>query len=355
MPKTILFTGGGTLGPVTPLLAVAEECAAMEPDAKFHWIGTRGGPERALVEARKIPFTAITSGKLRRYFSLRNFTDLFRIAIGTVQAYHLLGHLRPDVVVMAGGFVGVPVGWAARLRRIPILVHQQDIRAGLANKLVAPLADRITVTFSKSDADFHGRGLWTGNPVRKFLFSGSKERAVRAFGLDGALPTVLALGGGTGAAGLNKLVQDMIPWLCESGNLLHITGKGKGSRVTADRYHQVEALGEEVADAFAAADIVVTRAGMGVLTELSALGKPAVVMPMPKTHQEENAKYFADADAAVVIDERAIDAARLSVQILKLLGDGTKLAAMSAAMRALSKPDAARRVAAEVLDLATGR
>lgn len=345
MPKPIVFVGGGTLGPVTPLLAVAEEIAGRGSAPVFQWIGTADGPERTLVEAAGIPFTAISAGKFRRYASFRNITDVYHVIAGFFQAFALLGRIRPGVVVAAGGYVAVPVAWAARLRCIPVHVHQQDIRPGLANKLMAPFAQSISVAFEPSRADFGAKAAWTGNPVRPKLAKGEKEWVIEAFQIDRSVPNVLVLGGGTGAAGLNALVEAAAPSISARANVLHGTGKGKGSEASSGRYHQIEFLGENIGDAFAAADLVVSRGGMGTLTELAALGKPTIVVPMPRSHQEENAAFFASYGAAVIVDERTETPEAFAASVLRLLGDDAERERMAAAMRSLAKPDAAARVA----------
>lgn len=347
-----VFCGGGTLGPVTPLLAVAKEIAAREPGASIAWVGTADGPEARLVAAAGIPFHSVSAGKLRRYFSWSNFTDLLRIVRGFFQAFALLRRLRADVVVSAGGFVAVPVTWAAGLMRIPVHVHQQDVRPGLANKLSLPFAASLSVALERSLADFaNRRPTWTGNPVRREILAGSREEAVRTFGLDAAMPTVLVLGGGTGAAGLNALVRGSLPALSAAANVIHVVGTGKGADLEGApaRYRQYELLVAELPHAFAAADIVVTRAGMGVLTELAALGKPALIVPMPASHQTDNARAFADAGAGTFLDERSMTPARFAKEVLDLLSDRARRDAMAAAMRRMNRPDATARVADLVL------
>lgn len=343
-----VFAGGGTLGSVTPLLAAARAWRELAPGHEAHWIGTTFGPEgRLVVEAGAI-FHAVSSGRLRRYFDWRNFTDLFRIAAGFFQSLSLLGLIRPAVVVSAGGFVAVPVVWAAWCRRIPVHIHQMDIRPGLANKLAAPFASSASVAFEKSVRDFPKlKPIWTGNPIRSELFAGSRAEARRRFGLNDRLPTVLVLGGGTGATNLNRLVVGALPSLAGQAQVLHLTGQGKAMSV--DRppatYHQVEFLTHEMRHAYAAADLVVSRAGMGALTEIAALGLPAVIVPMSASHQEENAAFFARETGAPVMDERQIQPAGFAAQLLLLLRDRGRLAALGHRLGQLNRPDAAERLA----------
>ncbi len=349
--RRILFTGGGTLGPVTPLLAVAEAVRVHVPDAELSWIGTMTGPERALVESAGIPFFVVRSGKLRRYFSLRNISDIFNIKIGFFQSLRLLRRLRPDAVISAGGFVAVPVIWAAWFLRIPVHIHAQDIRPGLANLLSLPVARSVSVAFAPSLKDFERhRPVLTGNPVRRTVLSGSRDTARELFGLEHDVPTLLVLGGGTGAAGLNALVRAATPELGVSMQVLHITGKGKGDTTFSHpRYHAVEFLTDAMAHAYAAADLVVTRAGIGTLSELAALAKPAVIVPMPRSHQEENAAHFSAAGAAITLDEITVTPASFAETVLALHADAARLQELRSGMQALAAPAGEQADAAEVV------
>jgi UDP-N-acetylglucosamine--N-acetylmuramyl-(pentapeptide) pyrophosphoryl-undecaprenol N-acetylglucosamine transferase len=349
----IAFAGGGTAGPVTPLLAVAAAVRALRPDARFLWIGTAHGPEGKLVAAAGIPFTAIPAGKLRRYWSWRNFLMPLEVLAGLWQAWRVLGRERPDAVVSAGGFVAVPVILAARLRRIPVHVHQQDLRPTLTNVLTAPRAASVSVAFEKSASDFRrSRPEVTGNPVRPEILAGSVEEARHLWNLESGVPTVLVLGGGTGAAGLNALVRKSLPALTASAHILHVAGPGKtDATVTNPRYRQFDLLTDLLPHAFAVADLVVTRAGLGTLSEIAVLGKPCIIVPMPASHQEENARYFADRGAGIYLDELEVFSKSFADLMLATLADRARLASLGEAMRRMNPPDAADRVATAVLRL----
>ncbi|HTW96260.1 MAG TPA: glycosyltransferase, partial [Candidatus Methylomirabilis sp.] len=212
--KKILLTGGGTAGSVSPLLAIAEDLRA-QGGFDFLFVGTKNGIEKQMVKEARIPYRSVAAGKLRRYFDWRNFVDVFKIKLGFWQAFFLMIKERPDLVMAAGGFVAVPVVWAAWLLRVPVIIHQMDIRPGLANKLMAPFARVITVTFEKSLADYGAKAIFTGNPIKKSLRAmryalreddfKKREAAVRRFGLKSGLPVIFVVGGGTGAEGINKL------------------------------------------------------------------------------------------------------------------------------------------------------
>ncbi len=317
----ILLTGGGTGGSVAPLLAVAEELRI----TNFLWLGTKHGPEREMVEKEDIKFKAIANGKFRRYFRWRNFIDLFFILLGFLQSFFIILKWRPDLVMSAGSFTSVPAVWAAWLLRVPILIHQQDARPGLANKLMAPFAKVITVAFEKSLADYGKKAVWTGNPVRRSLTTRNKEQGARnSFNLKNDLPVVLVIGGGTGAMAINELINKALPELTRFCQIIHIAGRNKKqeTRNKKPNYKNYDFLNsEQMAEAYVAADVVVSRCGMGVLTELSYLGKPAILIPMPDSHQEENAAIFAKKKAAIVLNQEELTPEKLADNIKKLLND----------------------------------
>jgi UDP-N-acetylglucosamine--N-acetylmuramyl-(pentapeptide) pyrophosphoryl-undecaprenol N-acetylglucosamine transferase len=348
-----LFTGGGTMGSVTPLLATIPELQRLDAAYEGLWVCTKTGPEAGLLQAEGMTVRTIASGKLRRYFSLHNLTDLFRILVGFGQAWRLLGEWRPDVVVTAGSFVAVPVVWAAALRRVPVHVHQLDIRPGLANKLAAPFAKSLSVSFEKSVGDYaKPQPVWTGNPVRAAILGADRAEAARFFELDlAARPTVLVLGGGTGAVALNELVALAVPQVDRELNLIHLTGRGKQPAVPPGHhnYRAYEYLHGQMGLAFAAADLVVTRAGMGTLTELAALQKPTVIVPMPSSHQEDNAVFFEQAGAAETWDERQLTPGKLAGQLIALTADAGRRQQLGQAIGALTQPNSAARLAAELL------
>ncbi|MFA6215893.1 MAG: glycosyltransferase, partial [Patescibacteria group bacterium] len=203
----ILFSGGGTIGSVSPLIAVYEEIKKQHPGAEFLWLATSDGPEDKLIGSYQIPLKKIFAGKFRRYFSWQNFFDPILIIFGFFQSLLIILKFKPQAVISAGGFVAVPVTWAAWLCRRPVLILQQDIRPGLANKLMARFASIIAVAFPKSLADFPGpKTVLTGNPVRPEILAGSREAGYKFFNFSPQLPTVLILGGGTGALSINRLV-----------------------------------------------------------------------------------------------------------------------------------------------------
>lgn len=306
--KKILFAGGGTGGSVSPLLAVAQE---LGEEYEFFWLGTKNGPERKMVEGNKIKFKSILCGKLRRYFSILNFIDPFFIFFGFVQSFFIIIKWRPSLVMSAGSFVSVPVFFAAWILRVPILVHQQDVRPGLSNKIIAPFAQIITTTFEKSLKDYGKKSIWTGNPsMCKFFLKGiDKNAEYKKFNFKKNLPIVLVIGGGTGALALNQFVWQSINELTKFCQIIHIVGKGKlsGKEINNKNYRAFEFLKpKDITGALYIADIVISRCGLGLLTEIFYLNKLSILIPIPDSHQEDNAKIFKEKKAAIILNQKNI-------------------------------------------------
>jgi UDP-N-acetylglucosamine--N-acetylmuramyl-(pentapeptide) pyrophosphoryl-undecaprenol N-acetylglucosamine transferase len=263
------------------------------------------------------------SGKWRRYFSWRNFFDPFVIFLAFFQSLFIIGRLRPAVVLSAGSFVSVPVAWAAWVWRVPVLIHQQDVVPGLANKLMAPVARVITVTFEKSLADFGSKAVWTGNPLRPSLRQLPEPKAIQQkFGLQADQPIILIVGGGTGSLAINKLVAQSLKDLTSLGQIVHITGKNKGLNLRGKNYYSYEFLSPtDLLAVLNLADVVVSRCGLGLLTELSFFAKAALLIPIPDSHQEQNAQVFAQAQAAVVLEQKNLDPQKFVQTIKNILED----------------------------------
>ena len=315
------------------------------------------GPERQLVARLGIPFQTVQTGKLRRYWSVQNLLDLFRLPVGFVQGTAIVRSFRPQVAFAAGGFAAVPPLLAASILRVPTVIHQQDVQPGLANKILAPFATAITVTFPGSVAHFpRNRTHVTGNPVREEILAGNREGALRTFGFTPDRPVLLVVGGGTGALGLNRLVAEAAPLLSAHCQVIHVTGKGKSVSTpgAGPEYRQVEFLVDEMGDALAAADLVLSRAGLSALTELAALGKPSILIPMPDSHQNANARVFAGKGAAVLLQERETSPASLAETVAGLLQDTGRLAQMSECARKSMPPHAETRIVDEIDRAALG-
>ncbi len=363
--KTIILSGGGTGGSVTPLLAVARKLWLEDPDLRLVFVGGNRGPERELVAAcsfpnHKLDFLSLPAGKLRRYFAWQNFLDIFKIFAAFFISLNLIRQERPGVVVGAGSFVSVPLCWAAYICRVPVVVHQQDVRPGLANRLMAPFARLITVVFEKSLRDYGPEAVWIGNPFNEpdeSVNSSSSYKA--ACGLCPTKPFLLITGGGTGSVAINELVFQSVAKLSASAQIMHLTGKGKLPSVQEQErlknypdYHLAELLGsDEVFNLMTAADLVVSRCGLATLTELSALAKPAILIPMPDSHQEDNAIVFAQAKAAVVLKQKEIDAAKFSEIVLQVLHDPIRREELSRNIGRFMKKDGAQIMASFILEI----
>jgi UDP-N-acetylglucosamine--N-acetylmuramyl-(pentapeptide) pyrophosphoryl-undecaprenol N-acetylglucosamine transferase len=254
----VLLAGGGSGGSATPVLAVAEALRARDAAVQISYVGTSGGPERALVEAAGIPFYSVPTGKLRRYIDVQNIWDVGNVALGVLRSLRLVRRLRPDVAFGAGGFACVPPLWAARLSGVPVHIHQQDVVPGLANKLLIPAAASISVTFPESLGRFPAlKTSVVGNPVRRIVLEGKRDRFFEQFKLDPLVPLVLITGGGTGALRLNQLVVEASERLVEHVQVLHLTGQGREvePKFRSERYVQRAFLVHEMADALNAASV----------------------------------------------------------------------------------------------------
>src|SRR3989344_2365351 len=359
----IILSGGGTMGPVTPLLAVAGELA----DHELKWIGTHRGPERKFVEAAGIRFQAIASGKLRRYLDIRTLLDLLLIVAGSVQALVLILRWRPDAIVSAGGYVSVPLVWAGLLLGVPAVVHQQDLRPLLAVRLMAPFARTITVAFPETAKRFHGLDHGTrgrveiiGNPVRRFVevVRANRERlrveGLRHFGLSADRLVVLVFGGGTGSKTLNDFIGATAAELLAAAQVIHVTGKGKRGIGKQAGLYETEFLKDDLPLAYAVADLVVSRAGIGSIAELSAVGLPTILVPIPNSHQEANADYVHKRDAAVVVREDDRFYQTLLSGIKNLLNDPGRRSELCNKIHALLPISARARFADIILRVARG-
>ena len=279
----IVLTGGGTLGHVTPHLALLPYLR--EKGYEIHYVGTEKGMEADRMRAEPgVIYHAVQSGKLRRYFSWQNFTDPFRVIAGAFQSAHLMGRLKPDVVFSKGGFVAVPVVFGAWLHRIPVLCHESDLTPGLANKLCKPFARRFATTFPECAQALGSKAEMTGTPLRRELFSGSREKGLQLLGFDGGKPVLLMMGGSSGAQSVNKALRAALPALTSSFDVAHICGKGNLDAALEGKpgYTQLEFLSEELPDVLACADLVLSRAGANALCEFQALGRPMLLVPYPK-------------------------------------------------------------------------
>ncbi|WNB91394.1 undecaprenyldiphospho-muramoylpentapeptide beta-N-acetylglucosaminyltransferase [Bacillus sp. NEB1478] len=282
--KKLVLTGGGSAGHVTPHLALIPKLEKMGWD--LHYIGSVDGIEKSLIEeGTNVPYYGISSGKLRRYFDLKNIKDPFKVSAGVAQAYFKLGKIKPDAVFSKGGFVSVPVVIAAKLRNIPVYIHESDITPGLANKISSKFATKIFVTFDEAKKHFAaGQAIVTGSPIRDELLQGSKEKGLTYLGFRSHLPVLTIMGGSLGARKINEAVRGALPELTRSYQIVHICGKGNTdeSLQNTEGYKQFEYIQNELPDVVAATDFVISRAGSNSIFEWLTLKIPMLLIPLSK-------------------------------------------------------------------------
>jgi len=308
MQPKIVLTGGGTAGHVTPNIALIE--LLKTEGWHIDYVGSEEGVEKAMINAIDVPYHAVSSGKLRRYFSWKTFLAPFNILFGIWQAYRILHKLNPDVVFSKGGFVAFPVVVGAWLNHIPVVAHESDMSPGLANRLSFPFVNKTCVTFAKAKEHFkrQEKVVVTGTPIRQELFNGNKANGLALCGFDNKKPCVLIVGGSLGAQAVNVCVRQALDKLCEHFQVIHLCGKGKvdPSLVGKAGYCQFEYANKELADFFAASEIVISRAGANALYEILALNKPHVLIPLSQQNvsrgdQVQNARYFQELGISTVV------------------------------------------------------
>lgn len=309
--KHIVLTGGGTAGHVTPNIALIGRLK--EQGYQISYIGSYNGIEKTLIEELGIPYYGISSGKLRRYFDLKNFTDPFRVLKGFSEARKLLKQLKPDVVFSKGGFVTVPVVVAAGRLKIPTIIHESDMTPGLANKLCIPSAVKVCCNFPETKAHLpEGKAVVTGTPIRQELLQGDAEKGRVFTGFTTEKPVLMIIGGSLGAQAVNDAVRRILPQLLEDFQVVHLCGKGKkdDTKDGLKGYVQYEYIESELADLFAMADIVISRAGANAICELQALKKPNLLIPLSanasRGDQILNARSFEKQGFSMVLEEEAI-------------------------------------------------
>ncbi len=380
----LIVTGGGTGGHTYPALTAIRtlqvRLSAGGGTLDVLWIGTADGLEARVAPAEGIAFATVATGKVRRssnplkMMSAANVKDMARVPLGVAQARKLVAGFRPDVVLATGGYVAVPAGLAARLCRRPLVLHEQTVRLGLANRRLAGSATRIAVSSESTVAllpeAVRGLAVVTGNPVRPQVLTGHADKAVEALGLHGfdrRLPTVYVTGGAQGAQQINGAVRDALEWLLERANVIHQCGPDNVGDLRAHtavlpaqllgRYHLTGFVGPELPDVLALADVVVSRSGAGTLSEVTALGKPAVFIPLATSagnEQAHNARHLEEAGAAVAL-LGDVTADRLKDAVGPLLTDPARRQAMAERAREHGRPDAADRLVDVILSAASGR
>ena len=359
----LVLSGGGTAGHVYPALALLDAWAGARPEV--HWIGSVGGMEQGIVGDRGIAFTAIRAAAIRDRSPLRTVVNVAVLLAGFAQALATLRRLRPQVVLTTGGYVTVPVAYAAAVLRIPVVVFLPDVRPGLAVRAQSRVATMIAVAFGEAARHLPAdRTIETGYPLRPALLAARRDVARRRLRLGDELPVVLVYGGSRGARTLNDGVAARLEDVLHRCQLLHVCGTLDEPRLgerraqlpdaLAERYHLFGFIGDQLVDALAAADLAVTRAGAATLAELPAVGLPAILVPGPFSDQDQNATWLASSGGGLVVDNDAVRDGGLTDALLDLLDDPDRLAAMAAAIARVGHRDAAGRLQKVVERVAGG-
>lgn len=378
----LIVSGGGTGGHTYPALTVVrtlqDRLGAVGGTLEVLWIGTAEGLEARVAPAEGIAFATVATGKIRRarnplsMMSPANVRDMARVPLGVVQARKLVSAFAPDVVLATGGYVAVPAGLAARMCRVPLVLHEQTVRLGLANRRLAGSATCVAVSSESTlrllPESVRACAVVTGNPVRPEVLTGHADKAVAALGLSGfdrRLPTLYVTGGAQGAAQINAVIGDSLRWLVDRANVIHQCGPDNVNgldeqaavlpAVLRGRYHLTGFVGPELPDVLALADVVVSRSGAGTLAELTALGKPSVLVPLASSaggEQAHNARHLQEVGAAVAL-LGDVTTASLCSALEPLLDDPARRGLMAQQALAQGRPDAADKLVDVLLSAAS--
>lgn len=326
--KRIILTGGGTAGHVTPNIALLPRLKELGYDIQY--IGSYTGIEKELIEPFGIPYHGISSGKLRRYFSVQNFTDPFRVLKGFREAHKLIRQLKPDVIFSKGGFVSVPVVLAGKRCKVPVIIHESDMTPGLANKIAIPSAAKVCCNFPETLKSLpEGKAVLTGSPIRQELLSGNKIAAMDMCHFTSDKPVILVIGGSLGAVAVNNAVREALTELLKDFQIIHLCGKGKMDESLKDveGYCQFEYIKNELRNLFALADIVISRAGANAICELLALHKPNLLIPLSanasRGDQILNARSFERQGFSLVLEEEQLTKETLLAAVKNLYENRT--------------------------------
>lgn len=364
----IVITGGGSGGHIFPLIAVVEKLREKDPQIEILYLGSKGEMETKVMKENSIPTKYVMSGKFRRYFSFNNFVDCLKFPVGIIQAlWHLLVYM-PDVVFSKGGHVSVPVALAAWVYAIPILTHESDAMPGLANRIIGIVSERIAVSYPTAKRYFAEKKiLLTGNPIRADITKGDKATFLRELGLTESKPIILILGGSQGAQNINLAIANIIGELTKVAQVVHQTGvnnyeqvikliRAKGVKEGRDGYYPVAFIdSNNMKNALAAADIIISRSGANSISEIAAYGKPSILIPLASAasnHQGMNAYLIAEKKGAIVLEESNIGRNMLIGRIEKILSDQIYRESLSKNIREFYHADAADKIAQGIIDLA---
>jgi len=364
----VIFTGGGTGGHIFPILAIIREIKQIytQADLGLYYVGPDDKSDLKLLIEEGVKIKKIASGKLRRYFSFKNFLDFFKIPIGIVQAFFWLFFLMPDLVFSKGGYGSFPVAFSAKILGIPLILHESDVSPGLASRIESKWAQEIFVSFPKTEFFPKDKIILVGNPIRKSILGGDKEKAKNLFNLRKGKPVVLILGGSQGAQKINDLILDILPEMLSSVELIHQTGRKNFNNVKAEAeavlfdkflkkfYHPFAFLDETLLrEALAVSDLVISRAGAGSIFEIAASGKPAILIPISESaqnHQIKNAYSFAESGGGEVIEEKNLTPHFFLEKIKFIVSRPDILQEMSQGSLNFSRPKAAKIIASYIIE-----
>lgn len=364
----ILFTGGGTLGHIMPQIAVMRELKRLYPKADLflHYIGPFDPLSLLLFKQENVKTHAIVSGKIRRYFSLKNVIDIvFNLPFGFLQSFFLLLFIRPKLVFSKGGSGSLPVTFCARLLFIPVFLHESDIVPGMSNQTTSKWAKKVFISFPKTEYFDLSKAILTGNPVRKELLEGSHERAKEIFNLFLEKPVLFFWGGSQGSEAINDFLLLALNDILKNYEVIHVCGeknykkmKLEGEMVLPDEleknYHLRGAVGEqELKHILAVADLIISRAGSGSVFEIAAAGKPSILVPLPASagnHQSKNAYEYAKTGAAVILEQENLTLNFFAGKIGYLFASPDAMETMRQAALEFAKPLAAKAIAREILE-----
>jgi UDP-N-acetylglucosamine--N-acetylmuramyl-(pentapeptide) pyrophosphoryl-undecaprenol N-acetylglucosamine transferase len=349
----IAFTGGGTGGHVYPGLALIPYLQAEDATLEFIWIGQcHSIEEELLANEKNIAFHGIHAGKLRRYFSFKNFTDLFQIIQGFFDACSILRQERPNLIFSKGGFVAVPTVWAAKIYRIPVFIHESDYALGLANKMSAPIAEQIFITYEQAKtlapAKWRAKMTVSGSPVRQIIAQGNRVKGRKKWLKTDQNQLMLVMGGSQGAAQINDLVLGYASQKPSTVHIVHQMGSSLYQPSSIDGYSPFAYINDGLADLIVAADLVVSRAGAGAINELGTLAAPTLLMPL-KGHQTKNAQLLAEQGACEVIYQNECDQELFNNRVNKLLADQPKRHHYGKELHKIVHPEAASFLAKQIL------
>ena len=324
--KKIVMTGGGTAGHVTPNIALMP--SLQKAGYEISYIGSKDGIEKGLIEDQKIPYYGISSGKLRRYHSWKNFSDPFKVMKGFFEARQIMGRIKPDVVFSKGGFVSVPVILAAKTKGIPAIIHESDLTPGLANKLAIPAATKVCCNFPETVPYLPaGKAVLTGSPIRQELLHGSRAKGKEFCHFTKDLPVLMIMGGSIGSVYINNAIRGCLDDLLKEFQIIHLCGKGNldESLTNKEGYAQFEYVSDNLPDLFAAADLMIARAGANSICEILALRKPNILIPLGRNasrgDQILNANSFAKQGFSVVLEEENVTSESLKTTITDVMAN----------------------------------